>query len=195
MVVGIAQGNVNYTTVGNFDEHDRQAEEGRVLFAIAGTCPSAACGNQAVYFAGFPSGVRSYWAKPGRLRECTKSRHVASAEGCKNDSLQFAALERLIESAGGAYMLDQSTQRLVLIQEHAKLYIHLIYIATWNTWRRTLDGWAFYQKRHTSKKYFRVQVRLAGDMRLTLRGPELPALGPWPSAEEVALPPAAAAAR
>lgn len=192
VVLGVADSNVNGTTVGNFDEQERQVEEGRVLFAIVGTCPSMACKNQAVYFANFPSGVRSYWGKPGELKECTKSRHVVSSKGCKNDSLKFEALERLIESGQSAYRIDESLQRVVLVQGSVQLYIYLIYVSAWSAWHRTLDGWAIYQKSPRSSEYFRAQVRIAGDMALEFRGPELPLLGFWPRAEEVALPSAAA---
>jgi len=134
MVEGIIAGSAS-TQVSNYDKNDNKIADGKVVVALAGICPSTFCNNQAIYIAQFGSSVISYWAKPGDILECTKSRHVKKGK-CKNDSDKFTKLDAMIQGGKGSYKIKDG--RLVLMNGSTELYVYMLYINTWSTFSGTL---------------------------------------------------------
>mmetsp|Transcript_19991 Transcript_19991/g.61732 ORF Transcript_19991/g.61732 Transcript_19991/m.61732 type:complete len:241 (+) Transcript_19991:80-802(+) len=185
LVEGILGGGIVAT---DYDENETAVDSGKILFTVAGTCPGMFCADgQAATFAAFSRaehGVASYWSKPGDLQECTVHRHAQGSK-CQNGSDRFKGLEASF--ADGTVKVDEATGRAHLTRDGQKLFAYLAYVADWNPFHGTMDGWLLYQKSPADKAYYKARIHVKKDMAIEFKSGELPLADFWPVKDEVKL--------
>lgn len=172
--------------VKDYDDDDAPKRSGTILFNLVGSCPtSLLCDNQAVTFSSFSGEVASYWSKPHEIMQCTRNRHVAKGK-CKNDSDRFEKLEKLFSPSSTSYSVtSDSPPRAVITAGSEQLFVYMIYVSDWSTWKGTMQGWILFQKARDGQEYFRQQFKCGKDMKINVQGEPKTLRSFWPEAEEV----------